>query len=62
MRFWFKSEGKYFNRSLQLVMNSSGSNSSSLIWSTDEETPNWTFLQIPLQNIAHRFQVDFNSI
>ena len=62
IRFWFKSERKYFSRSLHLVIDNSDFNSSLLIWYTDEETPNWTFIQIPLQNIAHKFQVDFTSI
>ncbi len=57
IRFWFKSEGKYFTRSLQLVIKSSDSISLSPIWSVDEETPKWTFMQIPLQYIANEFQV-----
>jgi len=62
IRFWFKSDGKYFTRSLQLAIDSSDSNSSWSIWSANEETPNWTFIQIPLQDIGHQFQVDLNSI
>ena len=62
IRFWFKSEGKYFKRSLKLIIKSSDSNSSSPIWSVDEETPTWTFIQIPLQNIAKEFQVGTISI
>ncbi|XP_078375556.1 uncharacterized protein LOC144658924 [Oculina patagonica] len=62
IRFWFKSEGKYFTRSLQLVIKSSDSISLSPIWSVDEETPKWTFMQIPLQYIANEFQVVFEGL
>lgn len=57
IRFWFKSEGKYFKRSLKLFINSSDSNSSSMIWSVDEEIPKWTFFQLPLENVGNVFQV-----
>jgi len=57
IRFWFKSEGKYFKRSLTLFINSSDSNSSSMIWSVDEEIQKWTFFQLPLENVGNVFQV-----
>ena len=57
IHFWFKSEGKYFKRSLQLFINSVDSNSSTLIWSANEETPTWTFIQLPLQTMDNAFQV-----
>ena len=57
IRFWFKSEGEYFRRSLKLLVNGSDSNSSSSLWSVDEETPTWTFIQLPLQRAGGKFQV-----
>lgn len=43
-----------------MVINSYVVNSSLTIWSVDEETPEWTFIQIPLENIANEFQVGTN--
>lgn len=58
IRFWFTSRGKYYKRSLQLVVNSSDTNYSSVIWSINEENQEWTYIQLPLhENVGEVFQV-----
>ena len=58
IRFWFRSRGKYYKRSLQLVVNSSDTNYSSVIWSINEENQEWTYIQLPLhENVGEVFQV-----
>jgi len=62
IRFWFKSEGKYFKRSLKLFINSSDSNSSSMIWSVDEEIQKWTFFPTPIGKRGQRVPGCFRGI
>lgn len=58
IRFWFTSRGKYYKRSLQLVVNSSDTNYSSVIWCINEENQEWTYIQLPLhENVGEVFQV-----
>ena len=57
IRFWYYSGVKYFKRSIELTILSHETMKEHVIWSHNQETISWTFVQLPINMTESVIQV-----